>query len=184
MERRFHVRGEIGPPHLSTCGVPEGCALSCYAMGIVDLSFHFYFRHFAPSTIPLSFVDNLGILSESVAHLQHGHIVLQEFLSLWKLDMDVRKSWTWSTQPVDKDALQLMGLEVRTSAGDLGAQHSYSAQRRIAVQKARIASLDPLWIRLRKLGADDRLKQMVLQQAFWPRALHGISVCLLGPSHI
>lgn len=25
---------------------------------------------------------------------------------------------------------------------------------------------------------------MVLQQAFWPRALHGVSVCLLGPSHI
>ena len=55
-------------------------------MGIIDLSFHFYFRHFAPSTVPLSFVDNLGILSESVAQLQHGHIVLQEFLSLWKLE--------------------------------------------------------------------------------------------------
>lgn len=86
MERRFQIRGEIGPPHRSTCGVPEGCALSCYAMGIIDLSFHFYFRHFAPSTVPLSFVDNLGILSESVAQLQHGHIVLQEFLSLWKLE--------------------------------------------------------------------------------------------------
>ena len=184
MVRRFVVRGEVGPPLDSTSGVPEGCAMSCYAMGIIDLCFHFYMHHFAPETVPLSFVDNLGLLSMEVAHLQRGQIVLQEFLHLWTLDMDLRKSWTWSTRASDKGALEVMGLDVKTSAGDLGVQHSYTGARRIEVQRARLASLNDLWVRLRKLGADDRLKYMVLQQAFWPRALHGVSVCLLGPSHI
>lgn len=52
--------------------------------------------------------------------------------------MDLRKSWTWPTRTSDREALGVLG--VKTSAGDLGAQHSYSGARRIGVQRERLSS--------------------------------------------
>ena len=118
MERRFQVRGEISEAHISNAGVPEGCAMSCFAMGIVDLCYHYYSKHFAPEVVPLTFVDNIGVLAEQANQLLHGTLVLQEFLSLWKLDMDAKKSWTWCTNRADMSKLHTLGYDVRTEAGD------------------------------------------------------------------
>lgn len=38
MHRRFQVADSVGPPLFSNVGYPEGCALSCVAMTIVNLS--------------------------------------------------------------------------------------------------------------------------------------------------
>ena len=184
MERRFHVRGEIGEAHVSTAGVPEGCAMSCFAMAIIDLCFHSYFKVFAPEVLPISFVDNLGLMVEQVAHLLKGTIILEEFLSLWRLELDSKKSWSWSTKTSDRAALSALEFEVRTHAGDLGAQHSYTGSRHIELQSKRIASLEQMWPLLRRLNVDQATKGHVLMAAFWPRAFHGIGICLLGPGHV
>ena len=153
-------------------------------MGIVDLCYHYYSKHFAPEVVPLTFVDNIGVLAEQANQLLHGTLVLQEFLSLWKLDMDVKKSWTWCTNRADVNELHTLGYDVRTEAGDLGVQHSYTGHKRVGVQLLRLHALEHLWGKLRKLDADLTLKQHILVTMFWPKAFHGISVCLLGKNHI
>ena len=40
MTRRFRLGDSVGDSLQSTSGFPEGCAMSCVAMGMVDLSFH------------------------------------------------------------------------------------------------------------------------------------------------
>ena len=184
MERRFQVRGATGPAHTSTAGVPEGCALSCVAMSVVDLAFHYYMKEFAPRVLPLSFVDNLGLLTAQVRDLFQGTVVMQEFMAMWRLDLDHRKTWTWSTKLHDHHDLSTLGFEVKTHASDLGAQLSYTGRRHVDQVQQRIASLGPLWPKLRRMEAPDELKRQLLVAAFWPRALHGTAVCLLGASHL
>ena len=62
MERRFRLGDTIGPALMSNTGYPEGCALSCVAMAVVDLSYHIYMRVYSPSATSLSFVDNLELV--------------------------------------------------------------------------------------------------------------------------
>lgn len=184
MERRFQVRGDTGPAHTSSAGVPEGCALSCVAMSVIDLAFHYYMKCFAPQVIPLSFVDNLGLLAVQVGDLFRSTVILQEFMAMWQLDLDHRKTWTWSTSMQDHQELHMLGYEVKTHASDLGAQLSYTGRRHIDHVQARIDSLHSLWPRLRRMEVHDELKRQLLVAAFWPRALHGTALCLLGGTHL
>ena len=139
---------------------------------------------FAPAVIPLSFVDNIGLLAEEARHLAQGTLVLKEFLSLWKLEIDGKKSWTWSTMAADGPMLETLDYKVQKQAGDLGVQHSYSGARRISIQIQRLQALEGLWMKLKKLDAEPGMKQQLLISVFWPKAFHGISVCLLGKSHV
>ena len=48
MPRRFQIQGSISKPAYSTCGLPEGCALSCLGMMVIDMMFHAWMLHFFP----------------------------------------------------------------------------------------------------------------------------------------
>lgn len=49
---------------------------------------------------------------------------------------------------------------------------------------AHLRSLQGLWPKLRRLDVDQGLKQRVLVAVFWPKAFHGVAVCLLAKGHV
>ena len=63
MPRRFQINGVFSPPTLSTCGLPEGCAMSCVGMIALDVVYHLWMTAFFPLCQPLSYVDDWQIFS-------------------------------------------------------------------------------------------------------------------------
>ena len=184
MERRFRIGNTVGPPLSSNTGYPEGCALSCVAMAVVDLSFHLYMKVYSPDVTPISFVDNLELLDTSMASLSTSILSLQAWADMWRLDLDEKKSYTWSTSARGRAELQCLGWEVRESAKDLGAQMNYGRRKTVKEQQVRLDSLEPYWYLLSRTFAPEYSKMLILFQAMWPRAFHWISTCTLCWSHI
>ena len=184
MHRRFRIGDTVGPPLFSNVGYPEGCALSCVAMAIVDLSFHMYFSAYCPTTIPLSFVDNLELIDTAVSSLGNGIVTLQCWTDMWHLELDQGKTYTWGTTPTSRTDLATLQWPVKESAKDLGAQISYGKKLSVVEQQSRLESLHQHWYLLTRTFAPEYNKYLILFQALWPRAFHGVSVCTLGQQHI
>ena len=120
-QRMFLVKGEVGQSVASNRGLPEGDALSCLGMSIIDLTFHEYMRNFAPLSRELSFVDNLEILAQSTQQLQEAIVCVQTWIQMWDIPLDVGKSYTWASQKRKRDDLSLLGWRVVQKERDLGA---------------------------------------------------------------
>ena len=165
-ERFFVVQGEISNPMSSNSGYPEGCALSCAGMVIAGIALHQYMRIFAGTTLTLSYVDNIEILAQDLGHLQTAIICLQTWTSMWHLELDQDKSFTWATDAKTRTAATQLGWKTETSAKDLGAQMTYGAKKTISVQKGRIDSLAPLWGRLKRCLAPVWQKIQLVYVAF------------------
>ena len=70
LERLFQIRSFISQPVSSTNGVPEGRAMSCVGMTIVNRIFRLWFQIGLPQLTPLSYVDDWQLLSERAVDLQ------------------------------------------------------------------------------------------------------------------
>ena len=92
--RAFKVRDFLSPATLSTCGMPEGDALSVYSMVQLNFVWHIYQKQFCPSVRACSFVDNLSLLAECPADLAVGYSTLCAFFELWNLQIDLGKSYS------------------------------------------------------------------------------------------
>lgn len=90
------IHGCLSSATKSSCGLPEGDALSVYAMLQLDFAYHVYMKAFCPQVRSLSFVDNLSLTALDVGDLGTGLACLQRFLSLWNLDLDAGKSYCWA----------------------------------------------------------------------------------------
>ena len=104
-QRMFLVKGEVGQPVKSNRGLPEGDALSCLGMSIIDLTFHAYMEQFAPQVRELSFVDNLEILSRSIHDLQSAIVCVQTWIQMWEIPLDEGKSYTWTSNKSQRSEL-------------------------------------------------------------------------------
>ena len=184
MKRHFRVDGQFGPGLPSTSGYPEGCALSCAAMGLVNVCFHAYMLAFAPNVTALSYVDNLELVVRDGFSLLQAQIALLSWTELWTLQLDDEKTFVWGTTPELRQECEGLRRPVLRTAKDLGAQITYGKGHFVAEQVKRLESLKPLWSMLHRSGVALHHKQMLLQQALWPRAFFGIAVCRLGFAHI
>ena len=184
MTRYFRIGHDLGPPLQSTSGFPEGCALSCVAMGLVSLCMHAYMRAFHPRAICLSFVDNITLIARSAFDLQAAQIGLLTWTQMWGLALDDAKTFVWGTDPSIRASLTLLQRQIVTSAKDLGAQMQYGKKHAVVDQLARLEALRPLWGLLQRCKAPLYQKQHLLQQAFWPKVFFDIAICRLGFTHI
>ena len=148
-------------------------------MALIDLSWACYQRVFAPQTIPLSYVDNFETLASSCASLLVGFGTLEEFMTMWHLELDDKKTFFWSTQTTDRNALRRLGKQVCLQIADLGGSLTFCRRRGAGTQLARISSLDLLWIRLRKASMPSHVKEYVLRQALWAKAFYAVGVAPL-----
>ena len=88
LERRFQIQQHIGPALRSTTGFPEGCALACIAMMLMDCLFHRWFEHSFPRCQPISYVDDLQIVTKKPDEIPHLMAHLFRFAELVDLKID------------------------------------------------------------------------------------------------
>ena len=182
--RRFSLSGEVGEPALSDCGLPEGCGMSVLGMTLLDFCWDKYQSVFAPASAPLSYVDNYAVIASSLTALLRGFASLGSFMDMWSLKLDNRKTYMWAVDSSSRTALRQLGFEVKLLAGELGGALSFSRRSSASLQLLRLSSLDSSWQALRRQQIPGRLKEQLIRQAFWPKALHAIVITPLHFRHI
>ena len=184
LERRFMVRQSVGRPIRSTCGFPEGCALSTVSMSVVCLCLHAYFEAFSTGASPRSYVDNISCVASSVGELATGINLTNTFLNMLGLDTDSSKTYTWAVQPQQRQQLRHLRLNPLAHARELGGVLSFGRSVRNGALVSRCQDMSSLFGRLRRSASPLAVKLSVLPRKLWARALHGISGCPLGEAHL
>eukprot|EP00435_Cladocopium_sp_Y103_P039530 s1405_g10.t1 len=182
--RAFDIRGALSLAVTSTCGLPEGDAMSVYAMVQLNLAWHLYMKVFAPSVRALSFVDNLSLVATTTAALLHGFACLVDFFRLWNLMVDLHKSYCWATSSSLRTQLRTMPMQSVDSATELGGVLSFTRRRFTGLMAKKISSLEDKWFCLQKSWAPLRQKLAVLPLVMWASALHGIGGSCLGEGQV
>ena len=149
MPRRFQIRGSLSPPAYSSCGLPEGCALSCVGMMIIDVLFHSWMTHFFPLCQPLSYVDDWQVLQFKPDLMQQTMDCLERFTHALDLQLDRRKTHLWSICPQGRRVLRDQGFTLIQGGRNLGAHVQFSRKHTNCSLTERIDSVGPLWLKLR-----------------------------------
>ena len=180
MPRRFQIRNSLSPELFSTCGFPEGDALSCVAMMVVDVIFHEWFRHFLPCVQPISYVDDWQLLLCNPDMMTHTYQTLDSLVHELGLLLDKQKSHVCAVHPDGRRQLRHQGYAPTACCKSLGAHIQVTKQHTNSVQMERAQSLSSLWPRLRLSACSYHLKIRALKTAAWPRGLHAIAATTLS----
>ena len=183
-ERRFKVRRTVSSGHRSVTGYPEGCALSVFAMSLVDMMLDAWLT--AQSTFVHSlhtYVDDWHVLAASPESLESIWCSLLEFAQALDLEIDKRKSFVWAAQSKDRKALQSGPLKVHMASKALGAHHNFTRKKGNKAIVDRVHLMQGLWTKLRSSASPYAIKIRALTQVAWPRSFYGISVVFLGKAH-
>jgi len=180
MARRFMLNGSLSPPAMSNCGLPEGCALSCVGMMVIDILFHFWMLHFFPMCQPLSYVDDWQVLLTNPALIKDTFRCLERFTQAMDLLLDQRKTHTWSVCREGRFQLREQGLDTINQSRALGAHVQFSRQHTNSTLMARVQCITPLWSRLRLSACGYVQKIRALKSSAWPRCLHGVAATTLS----
>eukprot|EP00435_Cladocopium_sp_Y103_P004570 s2426_g1.t1 len=182
-ERFFVVNRITGPCQMSSTGFPEGCPLACVAMAAVDLVWHLFHTSQVPRTIPLSFVDNLEVISDKIPELLASHDALLSFCHCLDLELDLPSFYAWSSSSSGRGELRSHGFPTSLGQRDLGGQVTYCKQLRNKVLQDRIAQTIPYFAKLRSCNLSTAACSANIRQVLWPRALHGCESAILGEQH-
>ncbi len=183
LERRFVVRGSYSAPVPSSCGFPEGCALSCLGMMLLNQVFHLWMVAGNDLCVPISYVDNWELLLRNPSCAVEALERAVAFTKDWDLTLDRRKTFAWGTSGPTRAALRNGGFKVVSDVKDLGAHMVFSKQLRNQTVLSRIAQLEDFWSKLGMARGTLAQKQRAVKTAAWPRALHSISAIQLGLKH-
>ena len=184
-QRHFRVRDSVGPNVGSTVGYPEGCAMSVFAMCVIDWMFVRWMEssYQGPSQLYV-YVDDWHLTWNDPEAFLTLWPAVSEFADSLALELDHDKSFLWAAQPADRACLrQLSDLDLLLSARDLGAHQNFCRRCGNKTLVARINALKTHWHKLRASLSPLRLKLQSLSQMAWPRAFVGISIVALGPGH-
>ena len=183
LERRFQIRNCTGPPHRSTTGFPEGCALSVVSMLALNLVGHAYIKLRYPDVTLWTYVDNIELTGPSatqVASALEGYKSLSDLLDV---SIDHHKTYAWSIDATQRQALRAEALQTKLAARDLGGHMAYSKSATNSTITARCAQAGPLWNKLARSMASYDQKPRVLRTKAWPAFLHGIASAHLADDH-
>lgn len=184
IQRRFHIREAMSPPHFSVTGCPEGCSMSCLGMLVIDIIFHKWISVQFPLEYPLSYVDDWQILSfqpDRVAAILHA---LENFTTHVDLQLDAKKTFAWCTCQNNRKALKQQGILVQDQAKSLGAQMQFTRRHAAKVLTARLETLKELWPKLRRSLSPYKVKVRAIVAAAWPRGLHGVAATSVSLSQL
>lgn len=180
MPRRFQVNGSLSPPAYSNCGLPEGCALSCVGMMVVDMVFHAWMTKLFPLCQALSYVDDWQILLTNPASTLPALQCLERFTHAMDLWLDQRKTHTWSICTQGRKTLRDQGLGSLAGGRNLGAHVQFTRQHTNSTLVARIQSGQALWPKLRLSACLYPTKVRAIRVAAWPRCLHGVPAATIS----
>lgn len=175
MPRRFQIHGSLSAPAYSTCGLPEGCALSCVGMMVVDILFHKWMTHFFPLCQPLTYVDDWQVLVTDPSRLQPVYACLESFTQALDLFVDKRKTHMWSVCALGRQIIRAQGMPLVSFDRNLGAHVQFSRQHTNSHLLHRVASAGQLWQKLRLSACSYAQKIRALKSAAWPKCLHAVA---------
>ena len=179
--RRFQCGEYVSAATHTTVGVPEGDALSVYAMLQLDLAYHLYMRHFQPHVRAHSYVDNLSLLDHSVGSLMHSWAALETFFQLAGMEVDVSKTYAWALQGHSRNGLKAMGFAIKLHATELGGSLHMSRRHTEHHIMSKLKSLEDKWRRLKHSQAPHSQKQAAVPISFWASILHGTASMIVSP---
>ena len=182
IERRFQLNGSLSPAAPSSCGLPEGCALSCVGMMIVDVLFHEWMTHFFPLCQPLTYVDDWQVLVLDPTRLQPVFECLQRFTEAMDIFVDRRKTHMWSVCARSRSLLRSQGFDLVAGGKNLGAHVQFTKMHTNKSLMDRIHSAGYLWTKLRLSASPYALKVRALKVAAWPRCLHAVAATTISNS--
>ena len=175
MQRRFAIRGSVGPPITSSTGCAEGCGLSVVGMLAINILIDFWVTTRIPRITLWSYVDNLEVtatkVEDSIAALQ----TLSDILSALDLDLDKDKTFLWSNTAKDRKIIRDSNLTVKMWSRDLGGHVQYSRQNTNAVVTSRINAFKDRWKDFARSHAPYHQKLNAIKMVAWPNVLHGIT---------
>ena len=174
MTRRFKVRDSYSEGFLTSTGLAEGCALSCFGMLLLDDLLHRYIQMQYPAIRVLSFVDNWDFLTWDPTLAERQLDALLDFAQLTDLTVDRKKTFGWSTSSDVRAAMRARGLPVLHYARDLVAHIGFSRQRTNRTVMDRLEGLQPFWQQLKQSRAGFKSKLRALRTVAWPRGLYAI----------
>ena len=178
--RRFRVRSSVGAPIQSTCGLPEGCALSVFGMALVDWMLDWWLKGLDVAVDLRTFVDDWGVLFREAHAFSRIWTSLETFTGQMDLAIDMNKTRVWSTVADARRSFRQGDVAVTLAARNLGAHQNFSRNCHNSVLLARLAKMGPIWNRLRASHGPYKSKLTAIHMMAWPRALHGITVVHLG----
>ena len=181
--RRFVVRGCVSNAVRSTCGMPEGCALSCLGMALVDQVFLLWLRHLEPAAVGYTYVDDWEVVSSSDQCIRRAISATQSYAEAMDLLIDAKKSYCWGSHRKLRQALRPLGFPVLLDARSLGAHVVYCRQVRNGTIQQRLEELEGFWPKLSASYGSHHQKCMAIRISAWPRVMHSISASVLGLKH-
>ena len=184
LERRFAIRGSIGPASKSTTGLAEGCAMSVVGMAVCNFIVNEWISRKQPKVCLWSFVDNWEITAPTAPEVHQGFVELQRIVDLLDLELDPQKTLLWATSPECREWLRSHGHSVSMWAKDLGAHIQYSKQSTNEVIVNKIKAFAERWAAFSRSPASYHQKLKAIRSVSWPNTLHGISSVHLGSDHI
>ena len=111
---------------VSVTGFPEGCAMSCVAMAIVDLALHLHVARADLQECLVSFVDDWQVRDCSPERVQLAVRMVTEFARGWDVVLDPRKTVFWASTPGHRRMLRRQGLPVEASVRNVGGHVSFT----------------------------------------------------------
>ena len=183
-QRRFRVRNSAGNGLRSCVGFPEGCAMSVFAMTIIDWLMELWIQSqvIHPTSV-ISYVDDWQAIFGQPHDFGRVWEAILSFAQALDLEIDINKSCLWAAHSEDRAILKQHPLGTVLAARDLGAHQNFCRRSGNATVTQRIAELTPFWKKLRMSLSPLAAKLQALVQAAWPRSLHAVSVVHLGHNH-
>ena len=183
IQRRFQIRGGVGPPVMSICGFPEGDLLSIIAMAIANLTLDRWIACRFPRIQTWTYVDNIETVCEDGDQAVDSLHALEAFCDALDLQVDQNKTFCWTTDSSQRRLLREQHIHTLRASRDLGGQMNYSKWDTKAVLKEKIDKFAPFWRRLARSSAPKFLKLRCLKVSAWPNIFHSISISSLGTDH-
>ena len=181
--RRFQLHGQVSHAVGSSCGFPEGCALSCIAMALTDQVLHLWLKCSTPTVECFTYVDDWEVLASSAACLDRALQATKEFATAMDLTIDPRKSYAWGSSRSLRQDLKPLGLPLVLDSRVLGAHVVYSRQIRNATIQHQLRELPDFWTKLSQAYGAFSQKTEAIRVSAWPRVLHSVSSTVLGLKH-
>ena len=180
MQRRFDIQGSLSEGVGSVTGFPEGCALSCIAMLLIDITFHAWMRAFFPLCQAITYVDDWQVVCCHPDLIAGAKLCLDRFVQAVDMQIDSRKTFAWSIDAEGRTKLRTQGFNVKLGARNLGAHVQFARKHTNATLQDRVQSMGPLWTRLKMSACSYQTKLKAIKVAGWPRALHAVSAVTLA----
>ena len=180
IHRHFIVRGSYSDGLKSSCGLPEGCGLSCVGMFAICQLFFAWMKASVPTCQVLTFVDDWSIVLSDVTFAQEALDSAIQFTQALDLSIDKSKTFSWSSHIETRKALRALGHRVVGSCRELGAHLTFTRQITNRTLGTRLSELQDFWSKLRVSPCTFLQKLQLIHRVAWPRALHAVSAVVVG----